>query len=271
MTQNLTDAQTVPVTTLLELLAVQSMGDDVFVAQNRSDARGGMYGGQVVGQGILAAAATVADDRTAHSLHATFLRPGDPRQPVSFEVHRDRDGRSYSSRRVLASQGGRLMATMTVSFHVVEEGADAQTVSLPDTPGPDDSEPIDTSLCEIEVRVPDPQPDKHHATRVWLRCHAPLGSDGNLQVAALVYASDLFSGITDVIPVGPDDMMTSLDHTVWIHRPVRFDGWVLMDMVGVSVASSRGWYTGHLYDEAGTAIAGMAQEMVLRQAARDDA
>jgi len=264
MTQT-SSARTGRVTHLPDLLEVTEVSPDGYVAERTLGGEAGMYGGQVVAQGMMAAAATVADDRTAHSLHATFLRPGDPRRPVSFEVHRDRDGRSYSARRVLARQDGDLMASMTVSFHVAEEGVDLQAVSLPDTPGPDDSEPVETHLVGIEVRVPDPQPDKHHPTRVWLRCTEPIGSDANLHVAALIYASDLFSGITDVVQIAPDARMTSLDHSLWIHRPVRLDDWVLMDMIGVSVASSRGWYTGHVYDGDGAAVAGMAQEMVLRQ------
>jgi acyl-CoA thioesterase II len=246
------------------LLTVDQLTPTRFVANQSVEGPHGIYGGQVVGQALMAAAGTVGPEFVAHSLHGYFLRKGDPAVPVTYEVQLDRDGRSYSARRVLATQDDRLIFTLSASFHVPEDGPDHQAIAFPDTPGPEESQPFPTHLMGIEVRNPRPTAELSHPTRVWLRCDLPPDADANLKAAVLAYASDLFSGMSSLVDMRPTDMFTSLDHAVWLHRPVRIDQWVLMDLVGISLAANRGWYTGHFYDPSGVVVAGMTQEMVLR-------
>jgi acyl-CoA thioesterase II len=256
-----------PTGALMALLALEEVDRDLLIAEPRLEGPG-LFGGQVAAQALLAAARTVPADRAAHSLHGYFLRRGDASRRVLYSVERDRDGRSYSARRVVARQEGQVIFSMATSFAVPEEGADVQVLTLPDVARPEDSEPVETHLVGMEVRDPDPRPDLFHPTRVWARCRDDLGSDPHANAAVLTYLSDLFSGLPAVVGMGPGDLMTSLDHALWFHRPARLDRWVLMDHGGASVAGGRGWYTGHVYDEAGTALAGLAQEMVLRQRPR---
>ncbi|MGX7677495.1 acyl-CoA thioesterase [Jatrophihabitans sp. DSM 45814] len=250
---------------LLDLLALTEVGQDRYVAEHSVAApQTGLYGGQITAQALLAAARTVTADRAAHSLHLNFLRPGDSQQRVSFEVQRERDGRSYSARRVIARQGDRVMFNMSVSFQVPEDGPDLQSVEMPAVAKPADSEPITTHLYGIEVRDPEPEANLHHPSRVWLRCQSEIGADGNRNAAAMAYVSDLYSGIPTFVDLSPNITFTSLDHSLWVHRRARMDQWVLMDLIGVSFASNRGWYTGHLYDETGVVVGGLAQEVLIR-------
>lgn len=255
---------------LIELLSLRQLDSDLFV-NNHSvrGSQGGGYGGQTVAQALLAAAGTVGEGRVAHSLHASFLRPARVDEPTRYQVERDRDGRSYSARRVLASQGDSLIFTMTASFQVREDGPDVQAVSAPNVAGPAQSTPIDTHLFGVEVRDPARVAARPHPHRFWTRCLSSTGDDGNLNAAAVAYASDLFSGLPSLVDVGDGDIVTSLDHALWFHRPVQADQWVLMDFIGTSLAANRGFYNGQLYDESGTAVAGLSQEMVLRLAPRD--
>jgi acyl-CoA thioesterase-2 len=253
---------------LLDLITVSQIDAGHFLGARSADREQGLYGGHVAAQALLAAAATVEPDRVAHSLHGYFLRRGDARQDIEYEVQNDRDGRSYSARRVIARQSGRVIFNMAASFCRPENGPDVQEVSAPLTPGPDESTPLTTHLAHTDVRDPNPGAGRLHPTRVWLRCRQEIGPDANQNAAALTYVSDLFSGVTGVIDLRPDDLVTSLDHSLWFHRPIRMDEWMLMDLIGVSLAGSRGWYTGHMYDANGVALAGMAQEMVVRVAPR---
>jgi acyl-CoA thioesterase-2 len=198
-------------------------------------------------------------------LHGYFLRRGDARLPVDFEVERDRDGHSYSARTVAARQEGRVIFRLAASFARPEEGPDRQAVVMPEVRGPEESQPLPPVLPGVEVRDPDPSAERAHPMRTWVR--APGAADGGAlhQAAVLVYVSDLFSGLAHLM--GPRvRSMASLDHAVWFHRPVRVDDWVLMDHVGTSLASGRGWYTSTLFDRSGAALASCAQEMVIREA-----
>jgi acyl-CoA thioesterase-2 len=250
---------------LMVLLTPEVVDRDISIADPRL-AGPGLFGGQVAAQALLAAAGTVPPDRVAHSLHGYFLRRGDASRRVLYTVERDRDGRSYSARRVVARQGGQVIFNMAASFAVPEDGPEVQAVAMPEVPAPEDSAPVETHLVGIEVRDPDPRPDRLHPTRVWVRCIDDLGPDPHAHAAVLTYVSDLFSGLSVLGNMRPTDLMTSLDHALWFHRPARLDRWILMDHLGAALASGRGWYTGHLYDESGTAVAGLAQQMVLRSA-----
>jgi acyl-CoA thioesterase-2 len=254
-----------PSPTLGQLLAVAETAPDCFVTEVLAAGRhNGLYGGQVAAQSLVAAARTVAGDRRPHSLHGYFLRRGDAGLPVAFDVERDRDGHSYSARTVAARQGERVVFRMTASFARPEEGPDRQAVVMPEVPRPEESRPLPAFLPGVEVRDPEPDAERQHPMRTWVRVPGSAGSDPVHAAAVLVYVSDLFSGLASLM--GPRvRSMASLDHAVWFHRPVRMDDWVLMDHVGTSVAAGRGWYRSTLFDRSGAALAGCAQEMVIRE------
>ncbi|WP_029431978.1 acyl-CoA thioesterase II [Blastococcus sp. URHD0036] len=251
---------------LRELLTVVEEAPDRFVTGAPTENRhNGLYGGQVAAQALVAAARTVSDERVPHSLHGYFLRRGDARLPVVFDVERDRDGHSYSARTVAARQEGRVIFRLAASFARPEEGPDRQSGTMPEVRGPEESQPLPSILPGVEVRDPDPRADRAHPMRTWVR--APSAAEGGAlhQAAVAVHVSDLFSGLAHLM--GPRvRSMASLDHAVWFHRPVRMDDWVLMDHVGTTVAAGRGWYTSTLFDRAGAVLASGAQEMVIREA-----
>jgi acyl-CoA thioesterase-2 len=251
---------------LQQLLTVTEEAPDRFVTGVATANRhNGLYGGQVAAQALVAAARTVPDERVPHSLHGYFLRRGDARLPVVFDVERDRDGHSYSARTVAARQEGRVIFRLAASFARPEEGPDRQSVAMPEVRSPEESQSLPSILPGVEVRDPDPRADRAHPMRTWVR--APGAADGGAlhQAAVLVYVSDLFSGLAHLMGSRVRSM-ASLDHAVWFHRPVRMDDWVLMDHVGTSLAAGRGWYTSTLFDRGGAALASCAQEMVIREA-----
>ncbi len=251
---------------LPELLALERIEDNLFRTVVISDEPAGLYGGQVAAQALRAAAATVAGDRHPHSLHGYFLSRGDASRRVLLTVRRDRDGRSYSNRRVIAVQNGVVIFNMVASFHVIEDGLDYQAHRLPDVTAPQDlpDSPIATRLRGVDIRVPE-QPGEHQQwpSRVWLRARHRLADD-TLQACALTYVSDMFSGLS-LVPgrthVGP---LTSIDHAVWIYRKVAVDDWVLMDLHPESTSGGRGMYTGQIFSRDGKLAAGLAQESLFR-------
>jgi acyl-CoA thioesterase-2 len=251
---------------LHEVLALEEIDRDIYRAGFLTDEAIPLYGGQVAAQGLLAAGLTVDAGRAPHSLHGYFLRPGDARRPTLLRVHRDRDGRSYSGRRVEALQDGQVIFSMAASFHVEEDGADVQTEPAPDTLSPDDAEPIrlPRMLSMEGRRAPHPGNEGVWPTRFWARSTVPLGEDPLLNACVLTYLSDISSGLTSL---ADDESFpgSSLDHAVWFHRPARLDDWVLMELLARSVAAGRGWYTGTVFDSRGTAVASIAQESLFRR------
>ena len=252
---------------LPELLTLERIEDNLFRTIAVSEEPFGLYGGQVAAQALRAAAATVAGDRHPHSLHGYFLSRGDPARRVLLTVHRDRDGGSYSNRRVIAVQNGVVIFNMACSFHRVEEGLDYQAHQLPEVTDPDDlaDSEIQTRMRGVDIRVPEqPSPGQEWPSRVWLRSQAPL-TDDTLQACALTYVSDMFSGLARV-PGGRGSAgpLTSIDHAVWIYRKVALDDWVLMDLEPESTAGGRGTYTGRIFSRHGVLAAGIAQESLFR-------
>jgi acyl-CoA thioesterase II len=252
---------------LPELLTLEQIEDNLFRTVVVSDEPTGLYGGQVAAQALRAAAATVAGDRHPNSLHGYFLSRGDAARRVLLSVHRDRDGRSYSNRRVIAVQHGVVIFNMVASFHVIEEGRDYQAHQLPEVTAPEDlaDSQIATRLRGVDIRVPEqPSPGQEWPSRVWLRSRSPLADD-TLQACALTYVSDMFSGLAR-IPGGRGyaGPLTSIDHAVWIYRKVALDDWVLMDLEPESTAGGRGMYTGRIFGRDGTLAAGIAQESLFR-------
>lgn len=251
---------------LHDVLELEEIDRDIYRAGFLTDEAIPLYGGQVAAQALLAAGRTVEDDRSPHSMHGYFLRAGDARRPTLLRVHRDRDGRSYSSRRVEALQDGDVIFSMAASFHVGEDGADVQKEPLPDTAAPEDAEPFRMPrLLSMEGRrAPHPGNEGVWPTRFWARSTTTLGDDPLLNACVLMYLSDISSGLTSLADDdnGPG---SSLDHAVWFHRPARMDDWVLMELLARTVAGGRGWYTGTIFDPTGTAVASIAQESLFRR------
>jgi acyl-CoA thioesterase II len=225
-----------------------------------------LYGGQVAAQALLAAGRTVPDDRLPHSLHGYFLRSGDAQRPTVLRVDRDRDGRSYSARRVVALQGGEVVFSMSASFAVPGEGPDLRASPPPEVQSPEGLRSYDVPrLFSMEGRKPDQPLDvqKYWPTRFWARSRLPLPDDPLVHACVLTYLSDIGTGLS-AFPQDEASPGSSLDHAVWFHRPVRLDEWVLVDMVPRSVARGRGWYTGEVLAADGTLGASFTQEALFR-------
>lgn len=270
-----------PVDRLLQILDLEPDGPDRFRVANPDAGYGTrVFGGQVAAQAIRAAVATVEPDRSPHSLHAYFLRPGRPGVPIVFEVERTRDGRSFTTRRVLALQGDEVIFEMSTSLHVVEPGVDYQ---MPSRAGstPPDSLPAHISFIPEEAldRLPmemrelgrtEPDADGWHAStrRVWMKVKRRLPDDPLLHVCVLTYLSDMGAvmGARAPLPEQPLSrlMGASLDHAVWFHRPMRADDWFLYDLHAVSNAGARGLTRGTMHGIDGVLGVSVAQEALLR-------
>jgi acyl-CoA thioesterase-2 len=251
---------------LAELLSLEPIEVDLFRAEVVYDDPWSLYGGQVAAQALRAAAHTVAPDRTPHSLHGYFLSPGDASRPVLFKVHRDRDGRSYSNRRVVAIQNGRVILNLTASFQSPEDGSDWQPHTMPAVAAPDDGACVATKtrMLGVEVRVP-PQahPDLAWPARSWMRSAARLETPIE-HACAVTYFSDFFTGLGMAPGIATAGGLTSLDHAVWFHRHAPVHDWVLMDLSPESTAGGRGMYRGRIWSRDGRLVAGLAQESLFR-------
>jgi acyl-CoA thioesterase II len=250
-----------------------------------------VFGGQVIGQALVAANRTV-EGRAAHSLHAYFLRAGDPAVPIIYEVDRISDGGSFSTRRVVAIQHGHAIFSMAASFHKEEEGLEHQ-VAMPDVPPPEDL-PSEAELKEKLIeRVPAPvkaywqaerpieirpvdlsryfSRDKHGPSQlVWIKATGMLGDDPALHQCVLAYASDFTLLDTALIAHGrfvfdPNLMLASLDHAVWFHEPFRADEWLLYAQDSPSSGASRAFCRGTLFTRDGRLVASTAQEGLVRE------
>jgi acyl-CoA thioesterase II len=252
---------------LPDLLALERIEDNLFRSVIVSDEPGSfLFGGQVAAQALRAAAHTVAGDRHPHSLHGYFLSRGDASRRILLTVHRDRDGGSYSNRRVIAVQNGVVIFNLACSFHVHEEGADYQAHELPEVSSPDDLEnsTVLTRMHGIDIRIPaQPVPGQEWPSRIWVKSRYALADDIQ-HACALTYVSDMFSGLARIpgrTRIGP---LTSIDHAVWIYRKAALDDWVLMDLLPESTAGGRGVYTGRIFTRDGTLAAGLMQETLFR-------
>ncbi|MEQ1504005.1 MAG: acyl-CoA thioesterase II [Myxococcota bacterium] len=278
---------------LLELLRLEQIEADLFRGQSQDLGWGAVFGGQVLGQALSAAVYTVPADRVVHSLHGYFLRQGDVRKPIVYEVDRIRDGKSFTTRRVVAIQHGQAIFTLAASFQVVEPGFDHQSPMPLDVPPPEAlvadevaalawadtlPEPIRTrALAQrpIEVRSVEPinplVPTVRPPTRkVWYRAVDPLPDDPALHRYLLAYASDFHFLTTAIQPHGaswatPGMQVASLDHAMWFHRPFRMDDWLLHVIESPSATGGRGLVRGQFYDRAGNLVASAAQEGLMRQ------
>ena len=256
-----------PTTPSLELVP---HGIDTYVGSSPDYPWGRIYGGLVVAQALAAATVTVADEHHVHSLHAYFILGGSPAQPVRYEVDRIRNGRSFSTRRVVARQSSGAILNLSASFQRLEDGPVVQGVEAPPAPPPGDV-PASQWEAGFDYRevVPPPEPGRSLA---WARYTAPLADDARAHAEALAYLSD--ANPMDAIfgrhpvDVGHDEwhdtfVSASLDHAVWFHRPVRADDWLLFDMRSPFVGGSRGVARGEVF-QGGELVATIAQEGLLR-------
>jgi len=273
---------------LITLLDLEAIEVNLFRGTSPAVKRQRVFGGQVAGQALVAASRTVEPGFAVHSLHAYFLRPGDPTVPILYEVDRIRDGRSFVTRRVVAIQHGRPIFNLSASFHVHEVGLDhqeAMPVGIAD-PGtlPDFCErwkdyaeqmgedytrdrPIDTRNCEWG-----PGDRKRHlepSQNVWLRADGNLPDDPVLHACIVTYASDMTLLDTTLLPHAVGAMeenlfMASLDHAMWFHRPFRADEWLLYSQTSPSTSGGRGLARGSIFTRSGELVISVMQEGLIR-------
>ncbi len=276
---------------LLELLDLETIDVNLFRGIQPNTMLQRVFGGQVAAQSLVAGARTVDAPLSVHSLHSYFLRPGDPAVPIVYDVERMRDGRSFSTRRIVARQHGRPIYFMTASFQVPEEGFEHQDV-MPAVPSPEDSMDVAelfrqespkraeewlTEWAVLEMRaVGDSRQggqlpnDEHPAhSRLWMRISGKLDDDELTHRAAFTYASDMTLLGSALVPHGvpissPKVQSASLDHTVWFHRPFRADEWWLYDQVSPSASGARGLGIGRVFAQDGRLVATVAQEGLIR-------
>ncbi len=276
---------------LVELLDLSPIGDDHFQGDSEDLGFPNVFGGQVLGQALMAASRTV-QGRLCHSLHAYFLRPGNHSMPIDYEVQRVRDGGSFSVRRVIARQDGKEILTGSMSFQVPEAGFDHQ-VDMPDAPPPETLKSeqelgrlLAPSVPEkyretltrdrpIEIRPVDPRnplkPEKRPPYRQnWFRAQGPLPEDPVLHRCLLTYASDFQFLGTSMNPHGVSFMdrnmqVASLDHAIWFHREFRMDEWLLYDKDSPSASGGRGFNRGNFFNRDGVLVASTTQEALIRK------
>lgn len=280
-----------PLGSLLRLLELERLELNLFRGENRDIGSGRLFGGQVLAQALVAAARTVEPERRAHSLHGYFMLPGDLHVPVVYQVDRIRDGKSFTTRRVLAIQEGREIFTMTASFHVHEEGIE-HAAPLPRSPDPETLPRELDFVRQIAGRIPEPvrelytqdrpidfrpvdpvdpfAPDvREPSKQMWFRAEGRMPDDPVLHQAVLAYASDYGLLGTALLPHGLSFMLrrvqaASLDHAVWFHRPFRVDEWLLYAMDAPAAAGARAFTRGSLYTREGVLVASTAQEGLIR-------
>jgi len=258
--------------TLEELLDLEELDRDLYRAHNpRRSFTPHLYGGQVAAQALRAAGLTVPEGRFPHSLHGYYLRAGEADHPTIMRVTRDRDGRSFSARHVVALQRGEAIFTASASFHIDEESGDFSGVPLPaDIPQPEDiAEGLGNEEVLFEMRPvfgdPPPGPDEWRASRkIWGRTRERLPDERVLHACGIMYFSDMSTGFAELDVVGLPRGGTSLDHTIYFHRPTRADDWLFMELEPVSAAGARGVYRGSIHDRAGRLAATLVQENLMR-------
>ncbi|MBW8826609.1 MAG: thioesterase family protein [Acidobacteria bacterium] len=265
---------------LVEVLDLEELDDNLYRGLHRPGSleKGRLFGGQVAAQALAAAARTVEPARRPHSLHGYFLRSGRPDRPVVLRVERDRDGGSFSARRVVALQGGDEIFMMLSSFHVEEPSPDMDFqvamppgVPIPDSPGDTAVEALGNHAQLFDTRswgeASVARDGQRVSSRLWTRARETLPDDPIIHACALTYASDFGGGFAEV-GLPPLAAAASLDHAVWFHQHVRVDDWILMDLWPLKVGGSRGVYSGSMFGADGSLGAMLTQEMLLRPAPR---
>ncbi|MFM2289363.1 MAG: acyl-CoA thioesterase [Pseudomonadota bacterium] len=271
---------------LQRLLELERLEDNLFRGESRDIGSPQVYGGQVLGQALKAAYLTVEPGRTAHSLHAYFLRRGDFNAPIVYFVDRSRDGHSFTSRRVTAIQHGEQIFHLSASFQVPQPGFEHQAVA-PEVPAPEllsDGDVIDGALSArltprlrqyllherpFEFRLVPPRAPALAERMFWLRAIDRLADDDTLHRCLLAYLCDFQLLSTSVLPheealAGQRLVLASIDHAMWFHHPLRVDDWLLYVTDSPSASGSRGFARGSFYDRGGRLVASTAQEGLVR-------
>jgi acyl-CoA thioesterase-2 len=282
---------------LLSILDLEQLEQNLFRGQSPKQGWQRVYGGQVLGQALVAAVRTVDEPRAAHSLHAYFLLGGDPSHAIIYDVERTRDGRSFTTRRVKAIQHGHAMFAMSVSFHKAEEGFTHHS-DMPKVPMPEElpsehelkrrlvahlpetmrsywqrERPIEMRPVDIAryLKRENAAPVQH----IWMRANGRLPADHNLHQCVLAYATDFTLLDTALIAHGKllfdtDIQLASLDHALWLHRPFRADEWLLYSQDSPSAHGARAFCRGSVYTRDGLLVASVAQEGLVRRRSAAD-
>jgi len=277
---------------LLEVLNLERLEVNLFRGISPQNGWQRVYGGQVLGQALVAAGRTVDEPRTTHSLHAYFLLAGDPAHPILYEVERIRDGGSFTTRRVTAIQHGRAIFAMSASFQKDEEGF-VHAAAMPDVPPPEALPSARELIAKFEDSLPEsmrsywqrenpielrpvdvsrylsrtPSPPAQH---IWLKASGRLPDDPRLHQCVLAYASDFTLLDTALVAHGKvlfdtDIQLASLDHALWLHRPFRADDWLLYAQDSPSASGARGFCRGSFFTRDGRLVASTAQEGLIRK------
>lgn len=279
------------VSELMQRFDLERLEDNLFRGQSEANGQRSIFGGLVAGQALLAASMTVPEERPTHSLHAYFLRPGDFRQPVIYDVDRIRDGKSFTTRRVNAIQHGRPIFSLSASFQVEEEGARHQA-TMPAVPGPDELESDESDRRKLADGIPENlrgaflrerpvefrpvtprnafEPESREPLKqLWFRVPDRIQADRMTQRALLAYCSDFGFMGTAMQPHGMtfwqgNVQCASLDHAMWFYDDFRVDEWLLYDCESPAAAGARGLTFGAIYRQDGTLVASVAQEGLMR-------
>jgi acyl-CoA thioesterase II len=278
-----------PIDEVLDLLDLEKIEENIFRGQSPEDRMQRVFGGQVLGQALVAASRTV-EGRVCHSFHAYFLRGGDPKVPILYEVDRARDGGSFTSRRVVAIQHGKQIFNMSASFQVMEKGLEHQ-FDMPKVPAPDSlvdehearKKWLANAPEEAKAWMSRPRPiemrpvvlddwmnrkPREPFDNVWIRATGPVPDNVIVQQSVLAYASDMSLLDTALLPHGRSwnspIQMASLDHAMWFHHPFKMDDWLLYAQDSPSASGARGFNRGALYTRDGKLVASVVQEGLMR-------
>jgi acyl-CoA thioesterase II len=276
---------------IAKILGIEELDTDLFRSRPTPGISGRVFGGQVIAQALAAAAGSVGSGKEGHSLHAYFLRPGDPAFPILYRVARDFDGGSFANRRVVAMQGGKAILNLTASFQRPEGGL-SHTTRMPDANAPESSPTMEQVLGQgvdltdsmrsrfsaFDLRLGDVQFDPDTGTAVqhgWLRIPETFAGNATTPRVALAYASDFGLISTAMVAheisfLSPEIQGASLDHAMWFHQTPPTGEWLLYTMTSPWSGSARGFAHGSIYDRSGTRIASVAQEGLIRHRPRDD-
>ena len=277
---------------LISILDLETLERNLFRGLSPDTGWQRVFGGQVIAQALVAAQRTVEPDRHVHSLHCYFMRPGDPSVPIVYEVDRIRDGKSFTTRRVVAIQHGEAIFSLSASFQIEEPGLE-HFIEMPEgVPHPDTLLSSEELIKQFVDHVPKavraywsrkrpiefkPVSMTHYTTReklppkqhIWIRTTGPVPDDRALQAAVLAYLSDMTLLDTSLFAHGRsifdrDLQVASLDHAMWFHRPHKLDDWFLYTQDSPNTSGARGFTRGSIYAADGTLVASMAQEGLIR-------
>jgi len=275
-------------TTIIEKLQPEKIEENIYRGAAFGDEKGTAFGGFVLGQAVSACGLTVPEDRALHSLHSYFILPGDATAPIVYDVDRIRDGRSFTTRRVVAIQHGRPIFNLSASFQIQEEGLSHQ-VNKPSVPGPENFESVHTSLKKndsparfwinyitqqlhpLDFRIVQPIDKESFPIRkhVWLKFDQALPDHLLLHQSILACASDYTFLGSSLEPHRKDNpdlkfKLATIDHAIWLHRPFRIDEWLLFTHESHNAYGARGFNQGHIFTQEGVLVASLTQENLMR-------